>query len=129
MKLSWLDSYARINALAMKKALKKFSKNFFTTKENHIVNTLEDEIEKLDVCVSEKASEERLKFRVTFGNQFFNGDKHKARLCLERQLSKPSIKDVISISFMQGIIAALAIILIYFLAVPDNSNDYHLSEI
>jgi hypothetical protein len=39
--LEWLNSYAEINELASKKILKKFSKNFFVEKNNHIIIDIE----------------------------------------------------------------------------------------
>ena len=44
-------------------------------------------------------------------------------------MSRTPVEEVVTISFLCGTIAALIIVLTFFLVVPDRHNSYHLNEI
>ena len=113
----------------MHKILKKFSKEFFMNKNNHLHEMMTQSLHHLKVTDPEEATQEWLSFRKLFANHFYQGDKHKARLALESHMSRTPVEEVVTISFLCGMIAALIVVLTFFLVVPDQSNSYHLNEI
>ena len=127
--VSWLEGFATINHNAALKIIKKFSKNFFTEKENPIQQKLKGASKRYAFANLDEIIALKKKIRSQFAYHFTNKDISKAQKMLEVHMNKVNPRDLFSIAFFAGTACALLLVIAYFLFIPAYDNKFYLEEI
>jgi len=116
--IRWLISYGQINELALKKILKKYTKNFFAIKDNTIKTRVHQIIESKHFKVADgSATQQELAMLSDSILQFYamvfhDGNKNAARSELNAQHNQIRAKDSSWITFYSGLIFGMSLVLI-----------------
>ena len=126
--IRWLNSYGHINELALRKIMKKFSKNFFESKDNPIRETLAGFIKKQSFTSPEgKMSEELqilcddlLKF---YADCFTKGSVKNARSALDGQQNEVRRSDLLMMGLTGGAMLMLLPLAVFLLLIPPQKRE------
>ena len=135
MEIRWLNSFSHINELALRKILKKFSKNFFENKDNPIRSKLSEIVGQATFQTGEAGlmSEElqilcddMLKF---YADCFCTGDLKEARSQLDGHQNQVRRQDLWMIALFGGMILMLIPLAILLLMLKPQKQDDGSEEV
>ena len=124
--LKWLNSFATINELAVKKILKKFIKEHFELKDNVLNNFVNMDLEQMQFSKKKSlhfAIDDMLQFIATHFTR--SGLRNEARKLLETHNAQVRRSDALIITFFSACSITMALIGAFFLFSPPSDRTHN----